>query len=262
MAGAKLVFFDVDGVLLTSAFTVPESAGRAIRAARANGHLCVINSGRPYSHVDPRIREIGFDGYVCSCGMNVMLHGESLLHESFSPAFSHACVRVNREQHVEVIYESEEGMWFDFTQPMNSYLQRSHDHFGQFVAVDGDIDSPEFFFDKFSAWCTEDTDLEAYLAFLEPHFDIILRAPMIYELVAKGYTKATGMDLIRSATGIPFEDTYALGDSRNDLLMLQNVAHPIVMGNGMEEVKELAEFVTDDLEFDGVEKALQHYGLI
>ena len=39
-------------------------------------------------------------------------------------------------------------------------------------------------------------------------------------------------------------------------------AHSVCMGSGMEEAKQAAEYVTAPLLEDGVEKAMEHYGLI
>ena len=62
--------------------------------------------------------------------------------------------------------------------------------------------------------------------------------------------------------GIKNEDTYAIGDSVNDLDMLSFVGHGIAMGNGTPPAKEAAEFVTTDIYDDGIKHAMEHYGLI
>ena len=59
-----------------------------------------------------------------------------------------------------------------------------------------------------------------------------------------------------------FQAAFAFGDSTNDVSMFRAVGHSICMGDGMEEAKAHAEFVTADLLEDGIEKGLQHYGLI
>ena len=61
---------------------------------------------------------------------------------------------------------------------------------------------------------------------------------------------------------IPWEHTYAFGDSANDLEMLSYVAHSVAMGNGTQEVKETAEYVTTGVMDDGIYNGLKHYGLI
>jgi hydroxymethylpyrimidine pyrophosphatase-like HAD family hydrolase len=44
--------------------------------------------------------------------------------------------------------------------------------------------------------------------------------------------------------------------------MLNHVAHGIAMGNGEEQLKQIAEYVCDDVDHDGIVKALRHYELI
>ena len=56
-------------------------------------------------------------------------------------------------------------------------------------------------------------------------------------------------------------DTYGFGDSLNDLEMIKECSHGIVMGNGQDEVKALAEFVTTNVDEDGIANALRHFGL-
>ena len=47
MNDKKILFFDIDGTLLTShPFKVPESTSRALTKAHENGHLLFINTGR------------------------------------------------------------------------------------------------------------------------------------------------------------------------------------------------------------------------
>ena len=50
----KALFYDIDGTLLSEVtHEVPESAKRALKEARARGHMVFINSGRPYCHIKP-----------------------------------------------------------------------------------------------------------------------------------------------------------------------------------------------------------------
>ena len=50
-----VVFFDIDGTVVDNdTQIIPESTVEAVRLLRKNGHLPVVNTGRPYGHVDPR----------------------------------------------------------------------------------------------------------------------------------------------------------------------------------------------------------------
>ena len=45
MSNRKILFLDVDGTLIDYRAIMPESAGRAVDQARANGHLVYICTG-------------------------------------------------------------------------------------------------------------------------------------------------------------------------------------------------------------------------
>ena len=55
----KIAFFDIDGTLTSEIDgSIPESAVYAIRAARANGNLMFINTGRCFQNVEQRFRDV------------------------------------------------------------------------------------------------------------------------------------------------------------------------------------------------------------
>lgn len=58
----NFIFFDIDGTIISEDGYLPESAVRAIQAARKKGNATLINTGRTAMNVDPFLREIGFDG--------------------------------------------------------------------------------------------------------------------------------------------------------------------------------------------------------
>ena len=69
-----VVFFDIDGTIVDDRTQIiPESAVRAVERLGENGHLAVVNTGRPYSHIDPRVREMAFGAWICGCGMEIKL---------------------------------------------------------------------------------------------------------------------------------------------------------------------------------------------
>ena len=84
----------------------------------------------------------------------------------------------------------------------------------------------------------------------------------VVEFVPKGNLKGNRHQMAVQSSGYPLDETYAIGDSVNDLEMLESVGHGIAMGNSMPPVKEIAEYVTSDISDDGVKNALKHYGLI
>ena len=54
----------------------------------------------------------------------------------------------------------------------------------------------------------------------------------------------------------------AFGDGGNDISMLEYAGIGIAMGNGRNEVKAAADYVTDTCENSGVYYALEHFGVL
>lgn len=54
----------------------------------------------------------------------------------------------------------------------------------------------------------------------------------------------------------------AFGDHYNDIEMLKGVGIGVAMGNAKNEVKQVADFVTNTNEKNGIYEALKQYGLI
>ena len=82
------------------------------------------------------------------------------------------------------------------------------------------------------------------------------------EVVPKGHSKATGMQFCLERLGIDHKNSYAFGDSANDLPMLEFAAHSAAMGGCPDTLKSTVDFVTDTFYNDGLAKAIERFGLI
>src|SRR5690606_6732797 len=58
------------------------------------------------------------------------------------------------------------------------------------------------------------------------------------------------------------KDTLALGDAENDVRMLRNCGIGVAMRNAESILKEEADYITDDVEQNGLFNAFKHFGLI
>ena len=71
-----------------------------------------------------------------------------------------------------------------------------------------------------------------------------------------------GMEKYIIHTGMAKADTIAFGDGPNDFDMIKYAAIGVVMGNSSDDLKRRADFVTKDINDDGIAYALQKLGLI
>ena len=82
------------------------------------------------------------------------------------------------------------------------------------------------------------------------------------DIIAGGGGKMAGIKRYLDIIGIKPEETIAFGDAENDLDMIRFAGIGVAMGNAEESVKAVADYVTADIDDDGIEKALKHYNLI
>lgn len=259
-----VIFFDIDGTIIDGGTQViPDSAVRAVEALKENGHIPIINTGRPFLQVDNRVKRMAFRGYACGCGMEVLLDGRWLVRVRPELAARRKAVACSRKYHMHSFYETQDGGLlldgeFSRHPPFDREVERLRGlGFPIHQLGDGEPD-----FVKFVTFPGKDGDVEGFCAALSQDYGIIRRENDMLELPLKGYTKAGGMETILTHLGVSRQDTLAIGDSTNDLAMFALAAHTVCMGNGTQEVKDACEYVTASVMDNGIQKALSHYGLI
>lgn len=259
-----VVFFDIDGTLVDDATQIiPESTVRAISQLRRNGHIPIVNTGRPYNHIDPRVRNLDFCGLVCGCGMQIQLEGEWLVQVGPTLEQCRMIRDLARRCNMQVLYESEYGeLHLDGDYSTHPAIREECYWMEKkgFRIVRLDEDQPRFL--KLVTFDGPDCRREEFIQGVAPVYDCIDRGNTMLELVMRGCSKAIGIEKIMDHLGVSPEEALAIGDSTNDLPMFSMAGHTVCMGNGMEELKQKAEFITDTVLNDGIEKALRHYGLI
>ncbi len=261
---SKYVFFDIDGTLWDENMVVPESTKLAIKKLQENGHKAFVCTGRAMGNVnDPQFDEIGFDGFVAACGNHVEMDGRILYERNMSYEDVKAVYDISRQSYLPIIYEGAKYQWLDREgfegDPYIAYIVENLQEAAVFL---DECELEEIEANKFSALINENTNYSAVEAALSDRFDFMDHGDGIIEVVPKGTSKATGITWLCEHLNIAIEDTYALGDSINDLEMLSLVGHSIAMGNASQPAKDVAEYVTTDIHENGVFNALKHYNLI
>lgn len=260
-----IVFFDIDGTIISDddKHIVPESAVNAIRAARKNGHLMYINTGRTIMNIEKPLRDIGFDGYICGCGTYIECGGKVLLNRTVP---KDTCLKIKN-----LIYECDMAPVYERSDKF--FIDKRLREIGGFSALKAlfktqgkefshDVSESDFGFDKLVAWYDEKSDLEKFKKGIAEDFDYIDRGYGFCELAVHGFSKASGIEAVCSYHNIPISEACAIGDSLNDLPMLLAVPNSVAMGNSTAALKEKAAFVTKDLYDGGIEYALKYYNLI
>ena len=82
------------------------------------------------------------------------------------------------------------------------------------------------------------------------------------DFTQKNLSKASAVAVLLDALGLNLEDTFAFGDSFNDIEILHYCQTGIAMGNAVDELKAVADYVTTAVTDDGIFNAFKHFGLI
>ena len=259
----KIIFFDIDGTLISGGSSLmSESTKEAIHVARANGHICMINTGRTKRLVGEDITgQVEFDGLLLGCGTEIEYRGKRLMHKTFTLEESQAILDAMKKYHVDAILEGSR----------EDYAPRGEEVFTQaFRDMAAEIEERKYDryanalgnFDKLYAYAQSPEGMESMKRELAGILDFIDREHGYHELVPAGYSKATAIRYITDYLKIPMENTVAIGDSNNDLPMLKYAHTSIAMGNSSEEVLETADHITTDVDKDGIWNALKWLGVL
>lgn len=89
--------------------------------------------------------------------------------------------------------------------------------------------------------------------------DVVTSDPFFIEVTSKGINKGNSLVAIAEDSGIKLKEIVAVGDSQNDLSMIEKAGLGVAMGNATEAVKKLADFVTKTNDEDGIETVINTY---
>ena len=259
-----VVFFDVDGTIVDDeSQIILESTAEAIRLLRENGHLPVVNTGRPYGHVDPRVQNLGFGGWICACGMELILNGKMIYQDYPSEEDCRRILESSNRHRMAVQTEGAESLLYDADLPYHPFALAEAERLGkQGVRIEAFQQAKDCRFVKFITYDTPDCDRAGFIRDVSDLYTATIRARSMIEFVKNGHSKAEGMERFLKELRVPREEIFAIGDSENDLPMFSMAGTTICMGNGVPKLKAAADYITDSVLEDGIFNALRHFGLI
>lgn len=279
MGRRKIIFLDVDGTLVDYKGRLPESAAAAVRLARQQGHKVYICTGRSRAEVYSEIWDIGLDGMIGGNGNYVEDSGQVLMHRCLSAGECRRIVEWLHERRLEFYLECNAGLFgsenFETAgEPAIRMYSRRKGAEGSGLLTVKDA-FPEMIFGA-DLYRDDVNKISFILNAYQDYTDAAAAFPdlkagtwggagetaLFGDLALKDIDKAYAMDILLDHLNASAEDAIAFGDARVDIPMLQHSSVGVAMGNGGEEIRAMADYVTDDVECDGLWKAFAYLGLI
>jgi len=263
MTEKHLIALDLDGTLLKDDKTISIKNKEIIQKARAEGHIVMIATGRPYRSSEMYYRELELDTPIVNFNGAFMHHPRQsswgFYHEPLDVKVAKDIVEACRSFHFfNIIAEVMDDVYFHYHDEKLLDIFR----YGNPKITTGDLQN--FLNDSPTSMLihTEENQLKQIRDHLsQVHAEVIEQrswaAPWhVIEIIKVGLNKAVGLKKAADYYGIPAERIIAFGDEDNDLEMLEYAGHGIAMGNAIEQVKNIANEVTLSNEEDGVGKYL------
>lgn len=264
----KLIFFDIDGTLVTDDdhyHIIPESTRDTLKRLQQSGHLCFINTGRALSEIEPFILDLSLDGFVCGCGTAIFYHKETLFHQTIPEDLGRKILQDLEDCRLEWLLEGTHDLYYStnpYTTRIQVFLEEHRAAFPRSFHRTDLSHAGKLNYDKFCICTRPDSNLSHFMDRYSTELDFIDRGNGFYEVVPLGCTKASGIQFLMKYFDIPWKDTIAIGDSSNDLPMLEYAATSIAMGGSQQIVCDASDFVTDPILDDGLRNAFCHFNLI
>lgn len=272
MQDFKLVAFDMDGTLLNSAKRVSSKTVEALKSAAEAGVVTAVATGRCLAEVRDYFDSLpGVKFLVCSSGAAVYdaqrleRLGGTLLEESLVQK----CLELSAAEDVMVHILTEASI-VDFAdvermevfkmQPFRELYERvaTKVHGIREVYAAAPFPAEKLnFYHKTPAARARTRARFSCLA-LEM-FDAAEGNSL--ECSKRGVTKASGMEILCGFLKIPMSSVIAVGDSDNDLELLNAVGFSVAMGNSNARVKAACNAVVSDCDHDGCAEAIEKFVL-
>ncbi len=254
----KYFFFDIDGTLAAGEMRsqyIPESTRRALRELQEAGHFVAIATGRSYAMAVDYMRDMGFSNMVSDGGNGITIDGKLI-----------GIKRMDYEKCAALIEECErKGVIWAFSPddskrrlaPDNRFNEFTRDAYMETEVVPGlnVRDYKEIYKVYVACFSPEEERLETLRELPWCRF---FREFLFVEPA----DKSVGIKAMVDHLGGDYKDVVVFGDEKNDISMFRKEWTSIAMGNAIEDLKKLADYVTDDCDKDGIYNACKHFGWI
>ena len=263
----KAVFIDMDGTLLRTNHTVSDNSKKVIQHLLSIGVVVVPISARPLHGILPIIKEVLPDSMpVVSLNGGYIFHNKEIIYET-NIALPEVISIYNALQpyNVSVMYYSRMEWFAVADSTLIKKEQKITDvkikiqPFAQMVKRwEADYSGPNKILIAGNKLLIREIE-NKLLRLHGLELNIFKSQPAYLEVMNQQASKAKAIEILLNKYGIDQSEIIAIGDNFNDQGMIEFAGTGIAMGNAPDEIKLVADYVTDTNNNDGVAKALNHF---
>lgn len=258
MKPTALVFFDLDGTLLNEESMVDEEVKEALVQLKEKGAVPFIATGRSPIEIQHVLKDTVIDSYLTLNGQYIQFEGEEVYRSVIPKPLIERLKLMTREKNIPLSLYSSDKIRATF---YNKTLKKAYNFIHENPPeIDNSIDEKEAIL--MMLLINEDSSIDQSFIDAFPELSFYRNTPYSVDTTIKGNSKATGIDALLDSIKMKDIPVYAFGDGSNDKEMLVRADYSVAMANGLDEVKEVADFVSTSNLDGGIIKGLKHFNLI
>lgn len=257
-----MVATDIDGTILPYDGEFHPAVLNCIKKLTNDGIKVVLVTGRMHSSTVPIAEKLGLNTPVISYqgGLIKTMDGETLYQSNLSTEVAKDIINWGRQNNVhlnlyiddklyveeddEIIKHYIKGKFVNYS--VCSFDDLEIKNVNKLLAID--IHDPE----RVTSWV--EILKEKY-----PQLYIVKSTPYYCEIGSSDAKKSLSVEFLRKYWGLKKEEVLTIGDQNNDIDLVECGGIGIAMGNGTEELKACADYITDTCENDGFVKAIEKF---
>ncbi len=265
----RLLVVDIDGTLLDRRGSISVEDAGALAEARRHGVRVSLSSGRARKACLSIIQKLELDSYhiffdgalVCTPGLEEEVYarpiGSAVVERMVETAHS---LEVDLELYTSSSYFAERETWS---------TQAHREFFGLEPAI-MDFDrvwERERIIKALTAITSREEEIKVEgfrrklggsLHFSEARTPAYPDVTFI-NILALGTSKGKALEELATYLTVPLSEVVAVGDGSNDVSLLSSAGLAIAMGNALDEVKAVADYVTLDVQHSGLAAAIRKF---
>lgn len=265
----RLIVSDLDDTLVPmNSAEIPPRVRQAVARARDMGYLFTIATGRIYPTARTCIEELGIDlPVIAAGGSDIRLDHETIESHPLPDDVVAEAVRCAkklwltkylfcRDEVLTVPRDRNDRLFAEWTKGAAGVSPVRF--------LDGEeelIRAAQGRTDKILMWAeTEDEHADAlkqYTSSFADAADVACGERLNIELTCRGINKGTALRRITDMLGLDLSEVVAIGDSGNDVAMLEAAGLGVAVENAMAEATQAADVVTDSCACGGVGRAIE-----
>lgn len=261
----KMLVLDIDGTIYRKDFTASNRVKQTLQKLVHQGIKVVLATGRMYAATVSIAKELGLNTPIISYQGGLIKEfqnsDETLFKCTLCPEHVKKVIEILKEKKIHFnIYMNDILIVENDSETIRRYTDERKI---EYKVVDSFNEVELRDINKILVIDYDTKKIENITNELNEIFKgelyIVRSTPTFCEIANKDATKGNAVRYLAEKWGIKKQEIMACGDQDNDIEMLLAAGVKVAMGNATENLKKIADFVTDTVENDGVCTAVEKF---